>query len=81
MLVWSEFVRVCDDVRKSGMKRWSARAAMEVIRYENVVKRGNAAFKVNNNQQAALARAYLNMRRCYSFFELRDRHYMNSEAA
>jgi hypothetical protein len=71
---WKEFVRVCDEVRKSGMERWSARAAIEIIRYENVIKQGNRDFKINNVWQKDLSRAYLKMRKCYTFFECRNHH-------
>lgn len=77
--IWSEFVRIADEARKAGVKRWGARSIIEIMRYENVIKRGNRDFKVNNVYQAAMARAYLRIRGCYKFFELRDRSY--SEAA
>lgn len=70
-LVWSEFVRVADEARASGVTKWGARPIIEIIRYENVIKRGNRQFKVNNNEQAGLSRAYMDMRQCWGFFEIR----------
>ncbi len=71
--IWSEFVRIADEARKSGVKRWAARSIIEIMRYENVIKRGNRDFKVNNVFQADLARSYMRLRSCYHFFEIRDR--------
>ena len=69
--IWSEFIRIADEARKSGVKRWAARSIIEIMRYENVIKRGNRDFKVNNNEQAGLSRAYMDMRQCWGFFEIR----------
>lgn len=70
--IWSEFVRIADEARASGIERWGARSIIEVMRYENIIKKGNRDFKVNNVYQAAMSRAYMNMRRCWKFMEIRD---------
>ena len=71
--VWAEFVRIADEARRAGVKRWGARSIIEIMRYENVIKQGNRDFKINNVMQADLSRAYLKMRGCWSFFQIRDR--------
>lgn len=73
LTIWSEFVRIADEARAAGVKRWGARSIIEIMRYENVVKKGNHDFKVNNVYQAAMSRAYMNMRGCWKFMEIRDR--------
>ena len=76
--VWNLFVREADKVRASGRDHYGARTILEVIRHHEVIDRGNAEFKVNNNAQAAIARAYMQLRNCPGFFETRSHH---SEAA
>lgn len=71
--VWTLFVREADKVRASGREHYGARTILEVIRHHEVIDRGNAEFKVNNNIQADIARAYMRLRNCPDFFETRHR--------
>ena len=76
--VWSLFVREADKVRASGRNHYGARTILEVIRHHQVIDAGNRDFIINNNWQAAIARAYMRFRNCPGFFETRGHH---SEAA
>lgn len=78
--IWSEFIRIADEARKSGVKRWAARSIIEIMRYENVIKRGNRDFKVNNVFQASMSRAYMHMRGCWGFFEVRGKTVLDHAA-
>lgn len=71
--VWALFVREADRVRSMGRDHYGARTLLEVIRHHQVIDAGNRDFIINNNWQAAMARAYMNMRGCWRFFEIRDR--------
>lgn len=71
--VWNLFVREADKVRASGRDHYGARTILEVIRHHEIIDRGNAEFKVNNNIQADIARAYMRLRNCPGFFEIRER--------
>ena len=77
--VWNLFVAEADRVRKSGREYYSARTILEFIRHHQVIEAGNRDFVVNNNWQATISRAYMDLRRCPKFFATRERHY--SEAA
>jgi hypothetical protein len=79
--VWRLFVCEADRVRNSGRTHYSARTILEFIRHHQVINAGNRDFVVNNNWQAGIARAYMALRNCPRFFETREKHYMNSEAA
>lgn len=79
--VWQDFVRVADDFRANGGKHWGARGVMEVVRYFGQVRRNNRPFKVNNNYQAAMSRAYMDMRQCWDFFEIRGNTALQKVAA
>lgn len=76
--VWRLFVREADKVRASGRDHYGARTILEVIRHHQVIDAGNREFIINNNWQAAIARAYMRLRNCPGFFEIRSHH---SEAA
>jgi hypothetical protein len=76
--VWTLFIREADKVRASGRKHYGARTILEVIRHHQVIDAGNRDFIINNNWQAAIARAYMRLRNCPGFFETRGHH---SEAA
>lgn len=69
--VWTLFVREADKVRASGLDHYGARTILEVIRHHEVIDRGNRDFKVNNNIQSVISRAYMRMRNCPGFFETR----------
>lgn len=71
--VWNLFVREADKVRASGRDHYGARTILEVIRHHEVIDRGNRDFVVNNNHQAAIARAYMRLRNCPGFFEIRGK--------
>lgn len=78
--VWLLFVQEADRVRATGRKHYGARTILEVIRHHQIIDRRNRDFVINNNWQADLSRAYMALRNCHGFFEIRERH-NRSEAA
>ena len=73
--VWSLFVREADKVRATGRDHYGARTIMEVIRHHQVIDQRDRDFVINNNWQAEISRAYMRMRGCFGFFEIRDRRH------
>lgn len=71
--VWALFVREADKVRRSGRTHYGARTLLEVIRHNQAVENPGREFVINNNWQADIARAYMKLRGCWKFFEIRDR--------
>lgn len=71
--VWTLFVREADKVRATGRDHYGARTIMEVIRHHEIIDKRNREFVVNNNWQASISRAYMAMRDCPDFFEIRER--------
>ncbi len=60
-------------VREAGLLRYSARALLHQIRWHHRVERGDAAFKINNNHSAPLARWFMARHpELPDFFETRD---------
>lgn len=67
------FEKLALQVRKGGIKRYSADAIIHRIRWEMNVERGIHDFKCNNNWTAPLARWFLKRHpECDGFFELRS---------
>lgn len=78
--VWTLFVREADKVHNSGRTHYSARTLLEFIRHHQVIDAGNRDFVINNNWQGDISRAYMRMRGCWKFFEIRE-HYPSKRAA
>lgn len=67
------FDKLTDEVRRTGMRRYSADAILHRIRWHFQVERGERDFKCNNNWTAALARWYLYRHPdAAGFFQLRS---------
>jgi hypothetical protein len=63
--LWAYFVAVCDEMWASGRKRWSADAALHIVRW-------STGEDIDNRFSPFAARAYLAMRPDRpEFFELR----------
>jgi hypothetical protein len=54
---WAEFVRVCQSAEAKGMDHWSARAAMDVVRYKLFDKR-RKQFSFSNSMTPFMGRLY-----------------------
>lgn len=72
--LWGLFVKEADRVRNSGRTRYSARTILEFIRHHQTMSDHRREFKINNNHQQACSIAFMKMRNCWSFFEIRQRH-------
>jgi len=79
--VWELFVREADKVRSTGRDHYGARTILEVIRHHEIIEAKNREFVINNNWQPEMSRAYMKMRGCPGFFEIRGRTDRHDEAA
>jgi hypothetical protein len=79
--LWNLFCADADAIRATGRKHYSARCICEAIRHSYALRNRGAEYLLNNNLIPVMARAYMVLRDCPRFFETREKHYMNSEAA
>lgn len=70
--VFALFVREADRIRNAGRTHYSARTICEYLRHHATIEAKGRDFVINNNWVPAMSRAYMRMRGCYRFFELRD---------
>lgn len=57
MEAWEEFVRVCQAAQAKGMTSWSARAAMDVVRYR-LFDRRRKPFRFSNSVTPFMGRLF-----------------------
>lgn len=67
--LWIMFVSECDKIRRT-RRRYAARTVCEFLRHYRALE-GGPDYKLNNNDIPKLARAYMNARNCWGFFEIR----------
>jgi hypothetical protein len=70
--VWTLFVREADKIRSMGRDHYSARTIIEHLRHNAFIENPGREFVINNNWVPDMARAYMKMRGCWSFFFIRD---------
>lgn len=57
--IWFEFVRLADKMRITGREFYSARAVIQVLRWERALRDASQpTYKINNNRSAEMARLY-----------------------
>lgn len=54
--VLREIAKVCLRLRRSGRRRWSMKAAFEVVRYNAAITTDHRTYKLNNNHTAWFSR-------------------------
>ena len=59
--IWREFERISRSAKERGIKHWSARGVLYVIRYETAARADNAKYKVDNNMSPYYARKMMFM--------------------
>lgn len=70
---WRAFVRLCLEMRRRGMRRWSSKAAVEVLRYQAYLQTVGDTYKIPNDVTSRLARkAMLEHPELAGFFEVRE---------
>ncbi len=70
--LYQAFVEIALKAKRAGMRRWSARAIIEVLRYETAISDADKVFKINNNQTPKLAqRAMSEQPELVGFFQRR----------
>lgn len=68
------FEKLTMKAKRAGMDKYSARAILHAMRWEEQVERGDIDFKVNNNYSARLARWLMKKRPgMLGFFNTRER--------
>ncbi len=70
--VFALFVREADRIRNAGRTHYSARTICEYLRHHAIMEARGRDFIINNNWIPDMARAYMRMRGCYVFFEIRE---------
>ena len=71
--VYRRFCYVARKAKQGGMKRWSARGVIHVLRWKSTIQDSDPTFKINNNISPMLARqAMQDHPELKGFFEVRD---------
>ena len=71
--VYRRFCFIARKARRIGMKRWSARGVIHVMRWKSAIQDSDPTFKINNNISPMLARqAMKDYPELEGFFEVRD---------
>lgn len=72
--IWQAFKRLTFQLIAVGVKHWGAKAIMEQLRYETII-RGKGDYKINNNYTAGYARKFSKEFPKYKdFFEIREKN-------